>query len=278
MPLLTRNIEFLPPVKLSPWRKVAMGTWRTVGDPSVYGIVEMDVAPALEYMKKIESKTGSKITLTHFVGKVIANTMAKHPEINCVQRWGRLYPRKNVDIFFQVATDNSGKDLSGLTIRNTDKKSLLEIALEMQAMVQKIRSEGDPDFRKMKNLMGLIPGWASRYLLNISSFLLLGLNVWSPLMGTPRDPFGGCMVTSIGTLGLDIAFAPLVPYSKVPLLLAVGLAKDTPIAKNGQVVITKISKICATFDHRLIDGVHAGKMLKTMTAIFENPERELGPV
>jgi pyruvate dehydrogenase E2 component (dihydrolipoamide acetyltransferase) len=278
MPLLTRNAELGPALRISSWRKVAIGTWRSAGDPSIYGIAEVDVAPALAYLERIRAKTGTKVTLTQFTGKAVAMTLAQHPEINCILRFGRLYPRRNVDVFYQVASDSSGKDLSGMTIRNADRKSIAETALEMQARAERIRSQGDPEFRKMKSTMGLLPGILSRYVLGFAGWLMYTLNLWTPLLGSPRDPFGSCMITSIGSLGLDMAFAPLVPYSRVPLLIAVGAARETPVARDGKLGVALISRLCVTIDHRLIDGMHAAKMSRTLLGIFADPERTLGAV
>ena len=32
-------------------------------------------------------------------------------------------------------------------------------------------------------------------------------------LGMPRDAFGGVTITNVGSLGLDIAYVPLVPYT-----------------------------------------------------------------
>jgi pyruvate dehydrogenase E2 component (dihydrolipoamide acetyltransferase) len=283
MALFTRNIELGPPLKLSSWRKIALGTWRDAGDPSIYSVLEVDVGPALAYLERLRAaqahqpEAPPKLTLTHFVGKAVANTLASHRDINCIRRFGRIYPRKDVDIFFQVAGDTQGKDLSGMTIRKADTKSVRDFAAEMTARARKIRHEGDPEFRKMKRTMGGLPGWASRFVLGFAGFLLYTLNLWTPLLGSPRDPFGSCMITSIGSLGLDMAFAPLVPYSRVPLLIAVGAVRDTPVVREGRVVVAQVMRLCVTIDHRLIDGMHASHMAKKLLAIFADPERELGP-
>ncbi len=272
---ISRNIDLGPALRTSSWRKIAIGTWSTAKDPTVYGILEINAAPALAYLEKIKRETGTKVTLTHIVGKAIAMTMQAHPEINCVLRWGRLYPRKSVDVFFQVASDQKGADLSGMTIRGADKKSVHNIALEMQEQVDRIRQKGDPGFKQMKKTMGLIPGMFIKLAMNVAEFILFSLNIWSPLLGTPKDAFGGVMVTNIGSLGLETGFAPLVPYSRVPLLLAVGAVKPVPVVRDGKVVIEEQMRICVTFDHRLIDGMVASHMSRTITRIFLNPESEL---
>ncbi|MGZ3687917.1 MAG: 2-oxo acid dehydrogenase subunit E2 [Bdellovibrionota bacterium] len=128
----------------------------------------------------------------------------------------------------------------------------------------------------MKGTMGLLPGWMTRRVLDTVGFIMYTLNLWTPLFGSPKDPFGSVMVTSIGSLGLDIAWAPLVPYSRVPLLMAVGTAREKPVVRNGAVTVAKIMPIGVTIDHRVIDGVGASHMARTFNQIFADPEKELG--
>jgi pyruvate/2-oxoglutarate dehydrogenase complex dihydrolipoamide acyltransferase (E2) component len=276
MPLFTKNVELARPLKLSPWRKVAIGTWRTAGDPSIYGMMDFDVEPALAYVEKARQRSGDKVTLTHFIGRAVAVAVSRNPEINCILRWGRLYPRVNVDAFFMVASDMEGKDLSGSVVRQADRKSMTSIARELNERVETIRAKGDPAFKKMKGTMGLLPGWATRYAIDFAGFLTYLLNIWTPLLGSPRDPFGSFMVTSIGSLGLEMAFAPLVPYSRCPLVLAVGAVKENPVVRDGKLAVAKQIRVCATFDHRLIDGVQAARLAKSIVAIMNDPEKELG--
>ncbi len=278
MILLKRNVDLGPPLKISSWRKVAIGTWKSAGDPSVYGILDLDARPALAYIEKLRQKSGVRITLSHFAGKAVAETLRRHPQINCILRFGKLYPRKDVSVFFQVATDAEGEDLSGMTVREADRKSMVEIAREMEERVRVIKERRDQSFTRMKGTFGMLPGIFSRLILGVSGFLMYTLNLWSPLLGTPRDPFGSAMITNIGSLGMDTAFAPLVPYSRVPLLIALGVAQDAPWVNQGKLEVAKVIRFCVTVDHRLIDGVHGMHMSRTVKAIFADPEKELGPI
>jgi pyruvate/2-oxoglutarate dehydrogenase complex dihydrolipoamide acyltransferase (E2) component len=271
-PLLSQNVALGPPLRLSPWRKVAMGTWRDCGDPSVYAFLDIDVAPAQAYLRKVRDEQGVNATLTHFFGRVIAETLARHPQINCLLRWGRLYPRKNVDVFFQVASDMKGEDLSGMTVRNADRKTVADIAKEMGSQVKRIKSNQDESYRQMKGLMGLLPGWLVRYAINASSFLMYSLNLHSKLLGVPRDSFGGAMLTNVGSLGIDMAFVPLVPYSRCPILFSLGAPKDVPVVRDGKIEVAHQVRMAVTFDHRLIDGVHASHMLRTFLKACAHPE------
>lgn len=274
MPILERNVSLKSPPRVSPWRKVAIGTWKTAGDPTVYGTLDIQVDKVLDYIQKLREKTGTHITLTHFTGKALAETLKRHPDINCILRFGRIYPRHSVDVFFQVATDFEGKDLTGMVVRNTDQKSIVEIAKEMEQTVHNIRTHQDPTYKKMKRMIGRMPNFMSYWMIKFTGFFLYSLNLWTPLMGIPKDSFGSAMITNYGTLGkLGMAFAPLVPYSRVPLLLALSSVEQQPVVRDGQIVIASVMKVCVTFDHRIIDGVHGSKMAKTFTEFFEEPER-----
>ena len=271
MTFITKNVNYGAPLKISGWRKIAIGTWRSAGDPSVYGILELDAEPVLSWIEKARHSQSERVTLTHVVGKVVGDAIRLHPSINCVLRWGKLYPRQDVDIFFQVAADTKGTDLSGVTLRRVDTMSVTDIAKALNSSASAIRENRDQSYTKMKNLASIIPGFFAHWLVGFGGIVTGALNLWTPLLGIPRDSFGSIMITNVGSLGLEEAFAPLVPYSRVPILVAVGAVKERPVVKDGQIVIGKRIKLCVTFDHRLIDGVHAGKMAETIKGLFENP-------
>jgi pyruvate/2-oxoglutarate dehydrogenase complex dihydrolipoamide acyltransferase (E2) component len=269
--MLKKNVHLEPALRLSSWRKSAIGTWNAGGDPSVYGQLDVDVAPALKYLDSLRESKGVKVTVTHLVARAVAEVFRQHPEINCVLRFWRLYPRKNVDIFFQIAADQKGNDLSGTTIRSCDQKSLVDIAQELTGKASEIRTVGDRSFASLKKLIGRCPSFLVRPLIATSGFILYSLNLWSPLFGVPRDSFGSAMVTSIGSLGLDTAWVPLVPYARIPLLVAVGQVQDRPVVRDGVLSVSKVLRLGVTFDHRYIDGVHASHMVRTLQKVFANP-------
>jgi pyruvate dehydrogenase E2 component (dihydrolipoamide acetyltransferase) len=79
------------------------------------------------------------------------------------------------------------------------------------------------------------------------------------------------MITNVGSLGLDTAYVPLVPYSRVPILLALGAVREAPVVREGKVVVGKTMKVHATFDHRFIDGFHASVLSRVVRDWFEHP-------
>lgn len=273
------NVE-LTPLKLSSWRKIALGSWDNPGDPSVYGTLEINATKILEGQKRwTDANPGKKPpTLTAIVARAVAIVLHQHPQINGLIRFGRIYSRKHVSLFLQTAVDDEGKELSGVVIHEAEKKSLFEIFDELHAKARAIRQDKDPNFKKVKSNFKVMPAFLMRFVLNTMSFLLYTLNLDLRWAGLPADPFGSVMITSIGSLGLDEAFGPLVRYSRVPLLLAVGAVRERAVVENGAIKIAPIFKICVTFDHRFVDGVHGAKMVRALRRLIETDEglSELG--
>jgi len=179
-----------------------------------------------------------------------------------------------------VMTDEGSEkvDLSGVTIYDVADKDLLQISEEVDAKVASVRKREDPALEKSRGMLSRIPYLLIGLFLRLIAFLGFTLNLDLRRLGIPNDPFGSVMITNIGTLGLDMAYVPLVPYSRVPILLATGAVRETPVAEEGQVVIRKTMKINATFDHRFIDGFHAAVMARTLRRWLEDPYKHFGAI
>jgi pyruvate/2-oxoglutarate dehydrogenase complex dihydrolipoamide acyltransferase (E2) component len=266
--MLTRNVALSNKVKVSNWRKSAAGTWKQSGDCQVYCLQTVMVDNALNYLGKLPYKAN----LTQLVGQCSGKMIEKHPPINRLLRFGKFYQRKSISIFFQVAMDDQGHDLSGHTVRDINQKSLEQIQTEMQKTIKQIKNGDDVHYKKVKSTMAYVPSLLVAPFIKLYGFILYALNLWSPLFGAPKDAFGSMMITNIGTLGMQTAFVPLVPYSHCPLILSLGAVYERPMAIDGQVVVKKVIDCCWTLDHRVIDGVVGAKMAKTFENYLLNPE------
>lgn len=276
MRLVERHLHLGPAKSVTSWRKLALGTWRSAKDPSVYGVLDFNAEATEAYAKKLSAASGSRVTVTHVLGRAVAEAFNRHPAINVVLRFGRLYPRRGVTVFFQVATDQAGDDLSGVPVRDAEKKNVVDIAIELGARAKSVRDYSDRSYARMKKLMGLLPGIASGAVMSFSGFVQFSLNLWSPLFGTPKDPMGSVMITNVGSLGLDFAFAPLVPFARVPMVIAIGRVLERPVVEQGAVVVRRMLRLCVTFDHRIIDGVHAAHLSRELEEILADPEAAFG--
>src|SRR5579859_1956248 len=266
------NLELVRKDDVSSFRKIAIGTWQNAYDPSAYGTMAIRMDETVKYLARFREQTGRRLTVSHMMAKVAAMALKEMPDANAILRWNRVYLRKRIGVFFQVVMTDEGEgkvDLSGATLYDVENMSLLQICDEFEKKVQAVRERKDPALEKTRGMFHKIPYFFLNRFLKILSFLMYTLNLKLP--GTPSDPFGSIMITNIGSLGLDVAYVPLVPYSRVPILLAVGAIKDEPVVQDGAVVPGKIMRINATFDHRFIDGFHAAMMSKIVRKWLEDP-------
>lgn len=261
----------------SSWRRISIANWNAPNDPTVYGFFEIDVTNALAFIEKINKTSPIKITMTHVVAKAAALILARHPDLNGIIRWKQIYLRDTVDIFLQVAIEaadeNSKPDLSGCKVECCDKKTLVEIATDVSVKSNKIRKNEDELFKKTLSFMNKIPPWLLSFVVRLSSFLIYNLGVNIPSLGLREDPFGSCMVTSVGMWNIPPGFAPLVPVSRVPLIICAGEVKDKPWVVDGEIKIRPIQNLTVTFDHRFIDGLTGSKMARFFRELMTDPEK-----
>src|SRR5271154_3243472 len=76
-------------------------------------------------------------------------------------------------------------------------------------------------------------------------------------------------ISNMGMLGVEHFAAVIVPPQAA--ILAVGAIKDRPVVRNGQLAVGKTMMVTGSFDHRIVDGVVAGRFLQELKRFLENP-------
>src|SRR3989454_2837048 len=263
---------FRPLTPLRGWRRVAAQAWRPPRDPSVYATLDIRMRSALAYLERVREKTGARVTVTHLVARGVALALRQYPGLNGIVARGRIMLRDTVDIFLQVAIEG-GRELSGIKIARADEKSVVEIAREMDARVERLRQRRDPQVERTKSLLDRIPVPLLGRVMRTISYLIYDLDLDLTSLGIVKDEFGSAMVTNVGMFGLAQAYAPLVPFSRTPLVVLVGEVQEKPVAEAGRVVVRPMMTLGVTFDHRFMDGWHGGAMAQLFRAFLEDPAR-----
>ncbi len=273
------NIVLHKKSHLSVFRRIAAIAWNPPRDPTILGTMQFPAEALEAWIAKKREETGEKITVTHAVARAAAVVLHRHPDLNSMIRLGRLYHRQDVDVFVQVAIEHPAKDgegvgktdLSGVVIRKADTKLVGTIAEEIRSGASKIRKGQDKDFKKVKRQGELIPPLVFRWILKFLEFFQYTLNMNPKILGAPRDPFGSIMVTSLGSRGVKVAYAPFFPQARTPIIILVGAVDDTPVVKDGAVVPGRVLTLSATFDHRVLDGLHCSIFANEVYKVLEDP-------
>lgn len=85
-----------------------------------------------------------------------------------------------------------------------------------------------------------------------------------------EDMTGGTFtISSLGPYGVR-NFSPIINQPELAILGVCDMV-DTPVVRNGEIVIRPMMNLCLTADHRVVDGVMACKFMKRVVELLENP-------
>src|SRR5580658_5213239 len=106
-------------------RKLAIATWDSPREGNIYGKLTVDAGPALRYLDRVQQQTGEKVTITHLVGRAVAEALKQAPTLNGRIVWGRYVPYDTVDIAFLVSLED-GQDLAKAKVERVSDKSVVD--------------------------------------------------------------------------------------------------------------------------------------------------------
>ncbi len=89
--------------------------------------------------------------------------------------------------------------------------------------------------------------------------------------GFTSDELSGATfsISNMGMLGIEHFAAVIVPPQAA--ILAVSAIKDRPVVRAGQLAVGKTMMMTVSCDHRIVDGVVAGRFLQELKRFLENP-------
>jgi hypothetical protein len=175
-----------------------------------------------------------------------------------------------VDLFVSVASEG-GRDLSGARIDGADGLDLEGLVDAVERGARGIRNDADEHYQKSRDLFRVLPWWLLRPVLLALDLFTNELHVDLSRYGAPRDPFGTAVISNVGPFGIDTAFAPFLPLARCPMLLLLSEVRPRPVVVDGEVVARPVLRLCATFDHRIVDGHAAGMLARHIRELVENP-------
>lgn len=86
-----------------------------------------------------------------------------------------------------------------------------------------------------------------------------------------REALSGSTITltSLGALG-GLASTPIINHPEVAIV-GVNHIVERPMLRNGQVVARLLMNLSSSFDHRVVDGLHAAQFIQALRALLETP-------
>jgi pyruvate dehydrogenase E2 component (dihydrolipoamide acetyltransferase) len=234
------------PVERVPFRSIRRATakqmviaWSQI--PHVTSQDQVDITKLEAFRQKHKAAIqaeGGRLTMTVFALKAVATALKTYPQFNATLdvAAGEIIIKNYFHIGVAVSTD---KGLIVPVVRDVDRKSIKELAIELNGIVQEARS------RK------------------------ISLN----------DLQGGTFtITNAGAMGGGY-FAPIINFPEVAILgMGQGRLQPAVVDKGEgehEIVPRLMMPIVLCIDHRVLDGADAIKFLKVVIDSLEDPDELL---
>ncbi|MGD9226417.1 MAG: dihydrolipoamide acetyltransferase family protein [Desulfobacterales bacterium] len=234
------------PVERVPFRSIRRATskqmiiaWSQI--PHVTSQDQVDITKLETFRQKHKAEIeaqGGRLTMTVFALKAVATALKTYPQFNATldAQAGEIIIKNYFHIGVAVNTDNG---LIVPVVRDVDRKSIKELAVEMNDLVQRTRA------RKVDR---------------------------EELQG------GTFTITNAGAMGGGY-FAPIINFPEVAILgMGRGRLQPAVVDKgNGEHEIAPrlIMPIVLCIDHRVLDGADAIKFLSLVIQVLEDPDELL---
>jgi pyruvate dehydrogenase E2 component (dihydrolipoamide acetyltransferase) len=256
--------------KMSVRRKMAIATWQRGREGNIYGKLSLNGTELDAYIKYKRTELGKRVTVTHVVGKAIGMALKSSPGLNGIIRRGRYVPHPEVSVAFLVALED-GKNLAKVKVDRIDEQSIEALTDRLGNGALTLRNGDDANFNKSMGPIKALPTFAVRWLINIVGFLTGVMGFSFKGLGLEAFPFGSCIITSVGMMGVDEAYVPPTPFAYVPLYVLIGAFRDEPVVIDGALAVQKRLTLTATIDHRYIDGAQGAIFARRAREVLEDP-------
>ncbi|MCO5295367.1 MAG: 2-oxo acid dehydrogenase subunit E2 [Fimbriimonadaceae bacterium] len=217
-------------VKLAGMRKmIADALTRSSQVPTVSTTIDVDVSRMVEFRahnkESFLNQYGLKLTYTPFFIKAVTEALQEFPLVNAsLQEDDKIVMHRGVTMGVAVSLGQKGdQGLIVPVLRDTHKKSLVEIAKELDSIADKARNNG----LKPDDVQG-------------GTFTLTNPGSYGALFGTPmiNAPQAGIL----GTYAI----------------------RQEVVVRDGMIGIRPMMYLVLTYDHRIVDGLLAGRFLQSV--------------
>jgi pyruvate dehydrogenase E2 component (dihydrolipoamide acetyltransferase) len=204
--------------------------------PHFYLEMEVDVAPLLALRQSINDglsklspeQGGIKLTVNDFILKATTEALRRVPAANASWKGDSIIQHGNVHLAFAVSVEEG---LLTPTLRNTEAKSIRQIALEAKELIAKARS------KKLK----------------------------------PEEMAGSTFtITNLGMYGIKNFYGIINPPNGAILSIG-ATEKKPVVNDQDQIVVGYRMSLGLSGDHRVVDGAVAAEFLVALKSIIESP-------
>ena len=239
-------------------KKINYTAWSTPYDPQIYTTIKLDITKIIPYLEKKSEELkdlNEHYKVTTFVIKLLSIVLKKYPAVYGYIKFGRYEPKEGVDICCLVNV-GEGKELANTTIKNCENKTMREIHIELKNNATTLKQ---PTF-----LLGPLT--------QIFSYIS-SIGIQFKPIGLRQFEFGSCVITNIGSIGIENSLVPIPPVSFAPAILTLCSYYKRNVKNEDEKIEEKIYlKMNFTTDYRFLDYNMALKLFNDINKYGSDPD------
>ena len=231
---------------------------------SIYGLLEVDVTLARQFIAEHKAQTGEALSFTGYLAYCLARAVDEDKSVQAYLKGRKqLVISDDVDVAMPVERQIGGTRAPIVhIIRRANHKSFLEIHQEIRA----VQAQSVPHNK------GFAPGILFFMRLPWPLPQLFGTIIRA---ATRRDPAGTTVrlagtvgVTAVGMFGLRSGWG-LVPMVQSLGLIVGGIARK-PAVVGDRIEPREMLSLTVAFDHDVVDGAPAARFVKRLVELIES--------
>ncbi|MFT5682165.1 MAG: pyruvate/2-oxoglutarate dehydrogenase complex dihydrolipoamide acyltransferase (E2) component [Myxococcota bacterium] len=255
--------------------------------PWVSTSVAIDFTDSRSYLARLAEQDGPKVSIQHLLTAAIGRALADFPDANSRVIGGKIVPSDQVAVAMPVNLlgHKGGKDreLSAAIVEHADTRSLRDIADRTRKTIAEERDGRvtNPIGRWLMRGIKHLPGPAIRRSLDLmdraaqQAPIAERLFAQMPITTGLTNP-GATLANQEGILFRGAALNLPGRLMHLGTVWAVSAVQDEVIPVNGVPAVRPMLPVVLVFDHRLIDGVRASRLILRLRGVLGDPEEEFG--
>jgi len=229
---------------------------------SVYGLLEVDVTIARQFIEKHKARTGERLSFTGYLAFCLARAVDEDKSVQAYLKGRKqLVVFDDVDVGLPVERQIDGKPVpTGHVIRRANHKTLLEIHQEIRL----VQTQPVPPDKGMRPWLrsGLLLPWP---LSKLFTALLRAAIRRDPTIAVAQA--GTVGVTSVGMFGHRTGWGLTPPMHS--LFLVVGGIAQKPAVMEGRIEPREMLSLTVAFNHDVVDGAPAARFVQRLVELIE---------
>lgn len=273
-------------VRTNAIRRVLM-SWFSGGTPYVSASGVLDFSAGQAYLTRLEADHGVKVSVQALLAAALGRVHVEFPQANRRILGGQVFQPPSVGIAMPVNllghAGGARMELSLMVLEEADRKTLRRINDELRGAVKDER-KGEPKnpvLRQVTALAERLPAplvhhgfQALGLVLNNPALAALSWRLAPAAVGLTNP--GAVITPGSGVMFRGAAVQLPVRPIHVASMFGVSTVQDEVFAIDGRVEIRPALPLVYIFDHRLIDGVLAGRVLVRLGELLQRPEEHFG--